>query len=97
MVICLIAVVGVFELLCLLGFIFFYPGIEGDGVGRSVPLSLATELVTYAVYAYSDVKSGIIFQLSYRYVSQLGALRLKNIFYAILILVKIPFNQFYPK
>jgi hypothetical protein len=29
----------------LLGFIVFYPESEGDGVGRTAPLSLATELV----------------------------------------------------
>jgi hypothetical protein len=34
---------------CLLGFIVFYPEIEGDGAGHTVPLSLAMELVIYCV------------------------------------------------
>jgi hypothetical protein len=46
---------------CLLCFIVFYLGIEEDGVGRTVTLSLAAELVIYSrCVCLQDVKSAII-------------------------------------
>jgi hypothetical protein len=48
---------------CLLCFIVFYLGIEEDGVGHTVALSLAEELVIYSrCVCLQDVKSAIIFQ-----------------------------------
>jgi hypothetical protein len=60
---------------CLLDFIVFYLGIEGDCVGRTVPLSLATELVVYSRCVYlqgREVCNNIPACRSYRCVSQLG-------------------------
>jgi hypothetical protein len=79
MVLCLHSAVGVFELLFQyglpVGFNVFYPGTEGGGVGRTVPLSLATELVIYSrcvCLQGRQVCNDIPACRSYRYISQLG-------------------------
>jgi hypothetical protein len=59
----------------LLGFIVFYPETEADGAGRTVLLSLATELVIYSrcvcLQGREDCDDIPAYR-SYRYVCQLG-------------------------